>query len=49
MALMHGFGKADPITYVKLSHALTVVQKKLQPYENQIIEKVKNILINRKK
>jgi hypothetical protein len=32
MSLMHGFGRADPISYVKLSHALATVQKKLQPY-----------------
>ncbi len=34
---MHGFGKADPISYVKLSQALNTVEKKLIPYDNQII------------
>ena len=29
---MHGFGKADPISYVKLSQALITIEKKLMPY-----------------
>lgn len=39
----------DAISYVKLSKALKVVAKHLAPYENYIIEKVKNILRSKKK
>ena len=46
---MHGFGKADPISYVKLHQALSTVEKKLIPYDNHIIDKVKDIIISRKK
>jgi hypothetical protein len=47
--LTHGFGKSDPVVYVKLGTALLTAHKKLSPYENQIIERVKNILKSRKK
>lgn len=42
-------GAVDPISYVKLSKALKIVGKQLAPYENYIIEKVKNILKSKKK
>jgi len=42
-------GVADPISYVKLSKALKVVSKKLNCYENYIVERVKNILKSKKK
>ena len=41
-------GAPDPISYVKLSKALKIVAKKLSPYENYIIERVKNILKSKK-
>ena len=41
-------GAADPISYVKLSKALKIVAKKLMPYENYIIDRVKNILKSKK-
>ena len=41
-------GSTDPITFVKLSKALKIVVKKLMPYENYIVEKVKNILKSKK-
>ena len=41
-------GAPDPISYVKLSKALKIVVKKLSPYENYIIERVKNILKSKK-
>jgi hypothetical protein len=44
----HILGAADPISYVKLSKALKVVAKKLFPYENYIVERVKNILKSKK-
>ena len=45
----HSLGAADAISYVKLNKALRVVVKKLAPYENYIIERVKNILKSKKK
>jgi hypothetical protein len=44
----HVLGAPDPISYVKLSKALKVVAKKLGPYENYIVERVKNILKSKK-
>ena len=44
----HLLGAPDPITYVKLNKALKVVIKKLAPYENYIIERVKNIIKGKK-
>ena len=47
--LTHGFGSIDPVVYVKLQKALLTAHKKLSPYDNHIIEKVKTILKSRKK
>lgn len=46
---MHGLGVMDPVSYVKLGKALATAQRKLFPYENYIIERVKTILKSRKK
>ena len=47
--LTHGLGSGDMMSYVKLHKALATTQKKLAPYENVVVEKVKNILKSRKK
>lgn len=47
--MMHGFGTMDPVNYVKLHKAISTAQRKLFPYENYIIERVKAILKSRKK
>lgn len=47
--LTHGLGILDPVSYVKLHKALYTTQKKLSPYENHIIERVRNIIKSRKK
>ena len=44
----HVLGAPDPITYVKLSKALKIVAKKLQPYETYIIDRIKNIIKGKK-
>lgn len=49
MSLTHGFGIIDPVSYVKLHKALATAQRKLSPYENYIIERVKTILKSRKR
>jgi hypothetical protein len=46
---LNNFGAIDPVSYVKLSTAINTVTKKLQPYENFIIERIKNILKSKKK
>ena len=47
--LHKGLGGADPIVYVRMEHAISVVETRLAKYDQATIDKIKTMIVSKRK